>query len=59
MNVDEFYPTVYVLLDYTKNGSVEALAGSQFTAATNDLLPHGLYLLLLPLRAVKGLFPPN
>ena len=58
MNVDEVYPTDCVLLDYTKNGSVEALAGSQFTATTNDLFPCGLYL-LLPLRAVKGLFPPN
>ena len=58
MNVDEVYPTDYVLLDYTKNGSVEALAGLQFTAATNDLFPHGLYL-LLPLRAVKGMLLPN
>ena len=58
MNVDEVYPIDCVLLDYTKNGFVEALAGSQFTAATNDLFPGGLYL-LLPLRAVKGLLPPS
>ena len=58
MNVDEVYPIDCVLLDYTKNGSVEALAGSQFTTATNDLLPRGMYL-LLPLRAVKGMLLPN